>query len=90
MKWKKTEIRIETRRTLVVRRRHIVRAWCEVCRIESEFVSWDQAIEILAPEIGNGSTLAKEIHLGVGSLKTGEQQILICLNSLLRGTNPAI
>lgn len=76
---KRTEITIETDRVLIIRRRRILRAWCEECGHEVEMVDPREA-EAIAAVRGLPLRDCAQWHVAQSHEGTG----LICLDSLLK------
>jgi hypothetical protein len=78
---KKTEITVETDRVLVIRRRQLVRAWCEECGVEVDTLSLDEA----ASMTGTTSTLSRDTWMAAWHACEGSDgSPRICLESLLK------
>jgi hypothetical protein len=78
---KKTEITVETDRLLVIRRRQLVRAWCEECGSEVDTLSLDEA----ASMTGTSSALSRKTWMAAWHLCEGADGApRICLESLLK------
>lgn len=76
---KRTEITIETDRVLIIRRRRVLRAWCQECGREVEMVDPREAEAITAVR-GLPLRDCAQWHVAQ-SLEGGG---LICLDSLLK------
>ena len=79
---RRTEITVETERVLIIRRRPLVRAWCQECGGEVEMVSLEEAealIEVSGQELCE-SAEAPRWHLS----ENQEGICLVCLESLLK------
>lgn len=78
---KKIEIKVETRKTLQIRRlKKSVLQYCPVCRNKSLFVSGKEALILIG-----GNTEAMGILLETGKVHftdSPENESLICINSL--------
>lgn len=81
----KRTITIELERVKIVSRRNRGRLlFCEFCQTETEFVSRAEAAEIANLLGANDLTENKNLHF----YQPEEEQIFICLNSILSGNNP--
>jgi hypothetical protein len=76
---KRTEITIETDRVLIIRRRRVLRAWCQECGHEVEMVDPREAQAITAVR-GLPLRDCAQWHVAQSQEGTG----LICLDSLLK------
>jgi hypothetical protein len=76
---KRTEITIETDRVLIIRRRRVLRAWCQECGHEVEMVDPREAEAITAVR-GLPLRDCAQWHVAQSQEGTG----LICLDSLLK------
>jgi len=76
---KRTEITIETDRVLIIRRRRVLRAWCQECGHEVEMVDPREAEAITAVR-GLPLRDCAQWHVAQSHEGTG----LICLDSLLK------
>jgi hypothetical protein len=79
---KRTEITIETERTLVIRRRRIIRAWCRECGCDVEMVSLGDvgAMTGMSQTMLHDSPEAQNWHFGEGQ----DGSALVCLESFLK------
>lgn len=79
---KTTAITVETARRVVIRRRQLLRAWCEQCGREVEMVGLDEAGAVfgIEPEMLRAHPAVRSWHVSEGD--NGE--FLVCLDSLLR------
>ena len=80
MKWKRTEITLETERVLYISRPRIVRSWCVACDAQVEMIPVDEAAILRRV---NSRTIfrlaeAKQVH----SSENANGLLLICVNSL--------
>lgn len=77
----RTEITIETERTVVIRRRHATRAWCRECGREVEIVALEQAAAL------TGVTTTKLENFSQTQnwhcFKAQDGSLRICLEALL-------
>lgn len=80
MKKKRTEITIETERTLFISSPRKVTGWCAVCDAEVQMVPVDEAAILQRVDSRTIFRLveAKQVH----SSETANGLLLICLNSL--------
>ena len=79
MKTKRTEITIETERTMVISAPRKIVNWCDRCGAQAEMVPLDEAA-ILARV--NSRTIFRWVEaMQVHSSETAEGLLLICLNS---------
>jgi hypothetical protein len=80
-KRRRTEITVETREVLVVRKlKNPTLAWCSACAAEARMVSPDRAATIACT---NPRTIYRWVEAGkVHSTETVDRATLICLNSL--------
>jgi hypothetical protein len=79
---RRTEITTQTDRILIIRRRSVIRAWCEECACEVEMVSLEDSGAITGtplPGLGEGAD-SQAWHFCQGP--DGEK--LLCLESLMR------
>jgi len=79
---KRTEITTETDRILIIRRRNVIRAWCDECACEVEMVGLDDpgAITGTPMDLLRDGPESRAWHLCAGP--NGEK--LLCLESLLK------
>jgi hypothetical protein len=79
---KRTEITIETERTLVIRRRRVVRAWCRECSSEVDMLSLADvgAMTGMSQTTLHDCSQAQQWHFGEGQ----DGVALVCLESLLK------
>jgi hypothetical protein len=80
MAGRRTQITIETERLLVIARQHTIRAWCEKCGSEVEFLAQDKS-RSLPPSVPEQLEAEYAAKLHLGRAKDG---LVICLKSLLR------
>jgi len=81
---KRIEITVETDRTVIIRRRRSIRAWCPECGCEVDMVGREQ-VEVLTGMSGRvlrDSALAQGWHVA----ENQDGTLLICLESLLKAT----
>ncbi|MBZ5681147.1 MAG: hypothetical protein LAO24_13690 [Acidobacteriia bacterium] len=79
---KRTEITIETDRTLIIRRGRAIRGWCPECGSEVEVVGPAEAEAIARM---NGSALGDGSHVSRWHISKGPNGMaLVCLESLLK------
>jgi hypothetical protein len=72
-----TLITIETEQVLIIRRRHAVRAWCQECGAEADFMPADQMGRVVNLSSGTRSRPHHVAHSEDGAL-------LVCLDSWLK------
>ena len=62
-------------------------SWCELCRAETEFLNSTEAAEVSRAMRMQGLDVFREnLHF----YQPDEEQILVCLNSILNGDRPNI
>jgi len=76
---KRTEITIETDRVLIIRRRRVLRAWCQECGHEVDMVDPREA-EAITVVTGSALRDCAQWHIAQSPDGAG----LVCLDSLLR------
>jgi|HubBroStandDraft_6_1064221.scaffolds.fasta_scaffold3422047_1 hypothetical protein len=76
---KRTEMTIETDRVLIIRRRRVLRAWCQECGREVDMVDPREA-EAITGITGSGLHNCAQWHIAQSQDGAG----LICLDSLLK------
>lgn len=57
---------------------------CEICRTETEFVTKNEAAELLAAMMAQGLSVKKESLHFFGK---DESQLMVCLNSIITDSN---
>lgn len=63
---------------------HNKHLWCEICQKEAEFITKDEAVELVKAIQTQGLTVRKEtLHF----LGTDEANVMFCLNSIISGSN---
>ena len=79
---KRTEITVETDRVLIIRRRSVIRGWCQECACEVDLVNMEEAGDIAAKALTtlNTNCQSETWHLCEGP----EEETLICLESVLK------
>ena len=79
---KRTEITVETERVLIIRRRRVIRGWCQECGFEVDLVTLEDAGAIAQVSLAalRGSPQAQALHFSDGV----DGAPLVCLESLLR------
>jgi hypothetical protein len=89
MKKRRTEITIETDRTLIVRKQPgSVQGWCQGCGGAAKMISPEEAAAIAHVSV---RTIYRWVEVGkVHFMERSEQVLLVCLNSLLRNANAVI
>jgi hypothetical protein len=76
----RTEITIETKQILIIRRRQLLRGWCSECGGEVEMAVMEEGAEFS----GLGEKAASDLSQAQGwhVLQTEDGRRLICLNSM--------
>jgi hypothetical protein len=79
---KRTEITIETDRVLIIRRRRVVRVWCQECRSQADMVDLREAEGLtgLSRRALSEGAEARKWHMCQGQ----DGASLVCLESLLK------
>ncbi|MGO9088226.1 MAG: hypothetical protein ACLQBK_23680 [Candidatus Sulfotelmatobacter sp.] len=79
---RKTEVTVETDRITIIRRRDVIRGWCQECACEVEMVSLEDpgAITGTSPALLRGGPESRAWHLCQGA----DGALLVCLDSLLK------
>ncbi|NOT60907.1 MAG: hypothetical protein HOP19_11875 [Acidobacteria bacterium] len=77
----RTAITVETHKVTIIRHRNMVRAWCDGCEAECDWLDAEQAA------VWSGQTtraVCRQVEAGVLHFReTGDGRLLICLASLL-------
>jgi xanthine dehydrogenase molybdopterin-binding subunit B len=61
--------------------------WCELCQSKAEFLNRKEALEMAKFIKAQGVAIKREnLHF----YQVSDEQVLICLNSIIKGNNPDI